>query len=102
MAMYADGGWPVKTCFILLSILWWIFTWRAWSSIRKKDISSHQAFMLRSYALTLSAVTLRWYSFFFGYFFSWYSLDSYLWVAWLSWVPNLILIEIWIRIKQKT
>lgn len=97
MAIYANGGWSVKTCFVLLSVLWWLFTWQAWTSIRKKDISSHQAFMLRSYALTLSAVTLRWYSFFLGYFFSWYNLDSYVWVAWLSWLPNLVLAEIWIR-----
>lgn len=102
MAIYASGGWAVKSCFILLSILWWWFTWQAWNSIRKKDIINHQAFMLRSYALTFSAVTLRWYSFILGYFFSWYNSDSYLWVAWLSWIPNLVFIEIWIRIKQKT
>lgn len=101
MAIYASGGLPVKSCFILLSILWWFFTWQAWNSILKKDISSHQAFMLRSYALTFSAVTLRWYSFFLGYFFNWYSVDSYLWVAWMSWVFNWILVEIWIQIKQK-
>jgi len=102
MAIYANGGWFIKLCFLLLSLLWWLFTWQAWNSIRKKDISRHQAFMLRSYALTLSAVTLRWYSFFVGYFFSWYNLDSYVWIAWLSWVPNLVLVEVWIRIKYKT
>ena len=101
MAIYAHGGWSIKFCFILLSILWWTFTWQAWSSIRKKDIPRHQAFMLRSYALTLSAVNLRWYSFFLGYFFNWYSLESYTWIAWFSWVPNLIIIEIWIRMKQR-
>lgn len=97
MAIYAHGGWSIKSCFVFLSILWWFFTWQAWNSIRQKDIPSHRAFMLRSYALTLSAITLRWYSFFLGYFFSWYNLDSYVWVAWLSWVPNLVIVEIWIR-----
>lgn len=101
MAIYAQGGLSIKSCFILLSILWWWFTWQAWTTILKKNILAHQSFMLRSYALTLSAVTLRWYSFLLGYFFNWYNLESYLWIAWLSWVPNLIVAELWIRVCYK-
>lgn len=103
MAFYARGGWLINSCFFALSFLWWLFTWQAWMYIRKKNILQHRAFMLRSYALTLSAITLRWYTFFLGYLFNWYNLNSYTWVAWFSWVPNLIIVEYWIwaNIKKK-
>ena len=54
-----------------------------------KDITTHQKMMTYSYAACLAAVTLRIYlpllSFAFGDF-----IKAYLLVAWLSWVPNLI------------
>ena len=54
--------------------------------------------MFRSYALTLSAITLRGYT----YLIDLTTLpisprDIYIVTAWCSWVPNLILAEVLIR-----
>ncbi len=54
--------------------------------------------MIRSYALTLSAVTLRFYAYLFDYF----NLDispreTYTIIAYMSWIPNLVFAEFLIR-----
>lgn len=100
MGWYATGGWSVQLCFLLLSGLWWWFTWQAWQQIRVKNIAQHRAFMLRSYALTLSAVCLRWYSFLLAYCWGLHGADVYVWMAWASWVPNLLLAETVIRFEN--
>ncbi|MBN8855446.1 MAG: hypothetical protein BGO55_27540 [Sphingobacteriales bacterium 50-39] len=98
MAWYANGGLPARTSFTLLSLLWMLFTFYAGWKVVKKDFSGHGAFMFRSYALTLSALTLRLYT----YISAFLPLDAspreiYITTAWLSWVPNLIIAEMLIR-----
>jgi hypothetical protein len=59
---------------------------------RRRRIDLHRAWMLRSYSLTFAAVTLRiWLplSQVAGLPF----LPSYQAIAWLCWVPNLIVVE---------
>src|ERR1700744_3963268 len=98
MALYANGGLPARTSFTLLASLWIVFTFYAVFYAVRKRFALHGAFMFRSYALTLSALTLRSYTF----LISLTHLhagprDIYITTAWLSWVPNLILAEILIR-----
>jgi hypothetical protein len=51
--------------------------------------------MLRSYALTLSAVTLRLYAYLFDVFnLPFGPTETYIIVSYLSWIPNLIFAEI--------
>ena len=100
MAVYANGGIWAKISFVLISILWWYFTWRSYSEIIKKNIASHQNFMLRSYALTLSAITLRIYTFAIPQFVHIRGVEFYILVAWLSWLPNLAVAE-WLIRKRK-
>ncbi len=100
MSLYATGGRITQTSFTLLSILWIGFTYIAYLKIRRRTILSHVKWMIRSYALTLSAVTLRLYAFLFDYF----NVDigpkeTYTILAYASWIPNLILAEILIRWK---
>lgn len=99
MALYANGGWLAKTSFAIISVLWWLFTFKAYTSIRKRDIDSHTAFMTRSYALTLSALTLRLYVLILPSFFILHAKEMYTLVAWLSWLPNLLVAE-WIVRKK--
>ena len=92
MAFYANGGFWTKLGFVILGIGWLVFTYLAYHHIRKKNIQQHQNFMMRSYAFTLSAVTLRGWMF----VFQWYYMDyylSYLIVAWLSWGLNWAIAE---------
>jgi len=93
MAMMAAGGWLVKACFLLLSTLWVLFTYRAWVHIRRKQIEQHRYFMLRSYALSLSAINLRIYSFLGAFFWGWQGAAAYVVLAWASWLPNWLLVE---------
>lgn len=99
MGIYANGGFWSKTSFVLISIGWWFFTFKAFRLIRKQQIEKHIQFMIRSYALTLTALTLRLYVLVFPHFFILPAKDMYTLVAWLSWIPNLIVAEIFIHYK---
>ena len=98
MAFYANGGTPARASFVILAALWLFTTAMAWRQALKKKFVSHGSWMLRSYALTLSAITLRSYAFLFGYFqIQMRPVHVYITIAWLSWIPNLIIAEILIR-----
>ena len=102
MGWHANGGLPARASFTLLAFLWVVFTAAAWYYATKKRFIQHRAFMIRSYALTLSAITLRIYTF--G--FSWFNIPAhpveiYITTAWLSWVPNLIVAEMIINYTRK-
>lgn len=97
MAFHANGGFPAQLCFTLLACLWWYFTLRAWREIKAGNVATHYHFMLRSYALSLSAILLRLYSFLMVAFFQLRGEPVYVWIAWCSWVPNLIVVELYIH-----
>ena len=98
MSFYANGGYPAQASFVILSILWLGSTFLAYYFVRKKDYESHGKWMVRSYALTLSAVSLRLYSYLFNVFhFNMDPVDLYILLSWMSWIPNLIIAEILIR-----
>lgn len=79
-----------------LGALWLYATMHGWRSARARDVSRHRAWMIRSYALTFAAVTLRIYlplSQVIGFDFA----VAYRCIAWLSWVPNLVIAEVCLR-----
>ncbi|MEO6049711.1 MAG: DUF2306 domain-containing protein [Pyrinomonadaceae bacterium] len=93
MGFYANGGIPSKISFITLAVLWLFFTAMALVKARNGDYVSHGNFMMRSYALTLSAVTLRAWKWSLTNSFELPPMDVYRAVAWLGWVPNLAIAE---------
>ena len=97
MGYYANGGLYARMSFMTLSLLWIGFTAWAYVLATRREIVSHQGFMLRSYALTLSAITLRTYAFILPQMVHMNGHDEYVMIAWLSWVPNLIIAEILIQ-----
>jgi hypothetical protein len=99
MSLYANGGWRSQTSFVILSVLWIFTTAFALRCVFRKQYERHGNWLLRSYALTLSAVTLRFYA----YLFDVWRIDippreTYILLAWASWVPNLIFAEVLIRL----
>ena len=97
IAYYATGGIIAVLGFASLAILWLFTTFKAYQSIQKKKIILHQQWMIRSYALTFAAVTLRlWMPLLIGGL-SLSFIKAYLIIAWLSWIPNLLWAEWWIR-----
>lgn len=98
MSFYANGSYPAQTSFVILSILWLGTTFLAYHYVRKKDYEKHGKWMVRSYALTLSAVSLRLYSYLFDVFhLRMDPFDLYILLSWLSWTVNLVLAEILIK-----
>lgn len=98
LSLHANGGVPARASFMLLTLLWYAFTVTAMVFAFRGRWNEHGNFMLRSYALTFSAITLRFYA----YMIDWWHLpikpgEAYVTVAWLSWVPNLLVAELLIR-----
>lgn len=78
--------------FGLLALAWLYTGARAYAAIRRKAVDEHRAWMVRNFALSLAAVTLRIYvpiSVVLGLDFP----TAYAGIAWLCWVPNLVLAE---------
>ncbi len=101
MSFYANGGLTSRIAFITLSILWIAFTALALFFAVKKKFKLHQAFMIRSYALTLSAITLRIWKMGLANFTDILPMDRYRIVAWLGFGLNLIVAEFIISAMKK-
>jgi hypothetical protein len=92
LAFQASGGLVGRFGFGLLAVCWLVSTSLALKYILQRNVQRHQCWMIRSYALTLGAVTLRVYLPLFlmlGLPFE----QAYPAIAWLAWVPNLIIAE---------
>jgi hypothetical protein len=100
MSIYANGGVPSKIAFITLSVMWLTFTALAWYYAVKRKFLLHKNFMILSFSLTCSALTLRLWKMVIVYTLAPPPMDAYRTVAWLGWVPNLLL-ALWI-IKSST
>jgi len=100
MGIFANGGFLSKLSFVFLGSLWWFTTFRAYQLAREKKFTPHKQWMWRSFALTLSAITLRMWKVFIVYLFHPSPMDVYQIIAWLGWIPNILLIEYLISKKH--
>jgi len=96
MSFYANGGISSRIAFVLLSVLWISFTAIALYKAIKKDFVAHRIFMIRSFALTLSAVTLRIWKVVIAWYTTVPPMDRYRIIAWLGWTLNLLIAEYYI------
>jgi uncharacterized membrane protein len=82
--------------FTTLALFWLYSGAQAYVAIRRGNVQVHRRWMLRNYALTFAAATLR------------IELPllitggvafpvAYTLVAWISWVPNWLVVEAWLR-----
>lgn len=100
LALSSFGGMVTHFGFGALAVLWLGTTIMAYWQIRQGNYDSHEQWMIRSYALTLAAVTLRIYiplSQIAGIPFP----TAYAWISWLCWVPNLLLAEAWLMSRKR-
>jgi len=97
IAYFATGGIVSTLGFSGLAIGWLFTSSQAYRAIRKKDIDVHQYWMIRSYALCWAAVTLRIWLPLFQFALGMEFLTAYRIIAWLCWVPNLIVAEVIVR-----
>lgn len=94
ISYYANGGIISQIAFIILSVLWMLFTYLSFYYAKKLDFKKHQKFAIRSFALTLSAISLRLFKFIIVFLFQPLPMDTYRIVSWLGWTFNLVLAEI--------
>jgi uncharacterized membrane protein len=99
LAVCANGLLPGRIAFVLLDSMWFAFTYIGVVAARRGQIDRHRRFMIRSYALTFSAITLRTWKFILSRSFHIDPAHLYMIDAWLGFVPNWLLAEWWIRTR---
>lgn len=92
MATLSYGGIITHLGFAGLAAAWLYTGGMAYWTIRQRNIKAHQAWMIRNYALTFAAVTLRLQLPIFGTLFGF--TTGYQIVSWTAWIPNLIIAQI--------
>lgn len=84
--------------FGLLAVAWFLTTAMGWRKAVEGQFGQHRRWMIRSLSLTFAAVTLRVMlplAPATGLDF----VDAYRAIAFLCWVPNLLLAELWLRTR---
>lgn len=100
MSLWANGSYPSQVSFTALTILWILFTYLGYRQIKKGNVRAHLIWNMRSFALTLSAITLRAYVYLFNaYGPEMGQVETYILVSYLSWIPNLLIVELLISLK---
>ncbi|MFD6156445.1 DUF2306 domain-containing protein [Nocardia sp. NPDC060256] len=107
MSMFSSIGLNGFFGFGTLAVLWGWTSWRGYRAIRARDFADHQAWMIRSFALTYAAVTLRLW---FGVLifaqipfvhsddpFATIMREAYAPLPFLCWLPNIVIAELIIR-----
>jgi uncharacterized membrane protein len=97
LAPMAHGGLPSSVGFSLLAVSWLTTSAMALRAILSGRVEVHRRWMLRSYACTFAAVTLRLWLPFLQFGIGMPFTAAYVTVAWLSWVPNLLFVELMLR-----
>ncbi len=96
LSWHATGGIVSGSGFFLLGVIWFVSTVAAWQYALNRDFDKHQKAMILSYAICFAAVSLRiWLP-----LLEWISGDfmtAYKMVAWICWVPNLVIAILIIR-----
>jgi uncharacterized membrane protein len=65
VAVYSSAvtksGFPLQVAFFVLIVAWLFTAAQAYRAIRRREVQLHRIWMIRNYALTFAAVTLRLY-----------------------------------------
>lgn len=105
MAPYSFGGAVTHVGFGVLGVLTVATTLAAFVLIRQGDVVRHREWMIRSYASLFAAVTLRLELPILMVLFGGPVVGfrpAYQVIAWLCWVPNIIVAELLIRSRRGT
>ena len=93
MSLISKEGTPTHWGFGILAVLWFFTGLQGYLAVRRGDIPAHRRWMIRNFALTLAAVTLRNYLPLMLFGLHWAFRTTYVVVSWLCWVPNLLVAE---------
>jgi uncharacterized membrane protein len=94
VATLAYGGLVARVGFGCLACAWLYTGLKGYLSARRGDWPAHRRWLIRNFALTLAAVTLRGYIVMTLPFGVEHFEGAYRIIAWGCWVPNLVLAEV--------
>lgn len=98
MSFFAKGSMWERSLFLFMAICWFFTTLYGLAAIRKKKVLSHKIWMIRSYAMAMTAVTFRVYHIIF-YLLDWDHLKNYELSLWISVLGNMFFAE-WIIYRK--
>lgn len=98
MSFFAKGSFLERALFMFMAGWWFITTLYGLSTIHKRNVIAHKVWMMRSYAMAMTAVTFRVYHIIF-YLLDWGHLENYELSLWISVVGNMLFAE-WIIYRQ--
>jgi uncharacterized membrane protein len=96
IAPHSQTGWIASAGFLALGAAWIVTTGLAVRFIWRGDAIKHRRWMIRSFALTAAAITLRMYLPL-VFVFHWPFSLAYPAIAWLCWIPNALAAEAYLR-----
>lgn len=100
IGLFATGGLATTLGFESLGIIWFCTTMMGWFTAKKHNYEAHEDWMIFSYAAAFAAVTLRiWLPILIALHQGEF-LPAYQIVAWLCWVPN-ILLAFWLVRRRR-
>jgi Predicted membrane protein (DUF2306) len=85
--------------FAILAVLWFGITLRGFFAASQHHFAQHRQWMIRSYALTFAAVTLR-VILAIGLIMGFSFAQTYVFAAWACWIINLAVAEALIRLPK--
>ena len=100
IAMFATGGLVSVLGFAGLAIAWFFSNVKAYTSILNRNVQEHQNWMIRNYALSFAAVTLRLWLPFSQAVLHMDFILAYQIIAWMCWLPNLLVATLIINRKR--
>ena len=101
MSFFAKGSFWERALFMFMAIFWFITTFYGLKVIHKKNVLAHKIWMMRSYAMAMTAVTFRVYHIVF-YLVGWGHLENYEVSLWLSVIGNMLFTEYIIYRKSRS
>ncbi len=101
MSFFAKGGLAERGLFMFMALSWFFFTLKGFTSILNKQVLAHKIWMMRSYAMALTAVTFRVY-YIILYLFDVPLTLNYEVSLWISVIGNLMVAEYLIYRKSRS
>jgi hypothetical protein len=97
IAPHSQTGWIASAGFLTLGAAWIVTTGLAMRFILRGDVTGHWRWMIRSFALTAAAITLRLYLPLI-FVLHWPFSIGYPAIAWFCWIPNALAVEVYLRL----
>ena len=98
IAPHSQTGWIASAAFLALGAAWIVTTGLAVRFILRGNAIRHRRWMIRSFALTAAAITLRMYLPLI-FVFHWPFSIAYPAIAWLCWIPNVFVAEAYLHFE---